>query len=287
LLSFFTGTKSLTFETMQLAKLSGIRVENTSVMSEFLDREVLVDFYLPPYPEPSASRSLLLINDGQDLVKMNFVSILEKLYEEQSIGPLLYVAIHAGVERRMEYGTQHQMDYKDRGVKAGAYTAFIFDELLPFIRKKFDQFSFTEKAFAGFSLGGLSALDIVWNRPGEFNKVGLFSPSLWWRSIDQFDDEYEDDKHRIMHQQIREGKYAPWLKFFLQCGNMDEKKDRNNNGVIDSIDDALDLIKELEAKGYERNADIKYLEMPDGHHDVFTWGRAFPDFLKWGWGRKG
>jgi hypothetical protein len=46
----------------------------------------------------------------------------------------------------------------------------------------------------------------------------------------------------------------------------------------------LDLIKELEAKGYNKDAAISYLEMPDGHHDVYTWGRAFPEFLKWGWG---
>ncbi len=271
---------------MQGTNVSGIRVENTSVISEFLGREVLVDFYLPNTLSPFAPINLLLINDGQDMEKMQFISIIEKLYDEKAIEPLLFVAIHAGVERRMEYGTQNQLDYKDRGAKAEAYTSFIFDELLPFIRSKFGQLSFREKAFAGFSLGGLSALDIVWNRPGEFKKVGLFSPSLWWRSLDQHDDDYEDGKHRIMHQQIRDGKYAPWLKFFLQCGNMDEKKDRNNNGVIDSIDDALDLIKELEAKGYNKNTDIKYLEMPDGRHDVFTWGKAFPEFLKWGWGRK-
>jgi enterochelin esterase-like enzyme len=66
---------------------------------------------------------------------------------------------------------------------------------------------------------------------------------------------------------------------------MDETKDRNNNGIIDSIDDTLDLIKELETKGYQREKDIFYLELPDGHHDVATWGRAMPVFLKWGWGR--
>ena len=87
-----------------------------------------------------------------------------------------------------------------------------------------------------------------------------------------------------MHQQIREGKYAPWLKFFLQCGALDELKDRNKNGIIDSIDDTLDIIKELEAKGYNKDSDIHYLELADGHHDVFTWGRAMPEFLKWGWG---
>jgi enterochelin esterase-like enzyme len=268
---------------MQGTNVSGILVENTSIESSFLNREVKVDFYLPSKVIDQSQMSLLLINDGQDMEKMQFKTILERLYAENAIGPILFVSIHAGVERRMEYGTQNQLDYKDRGAKAAAYTAFIFDELLPFVRNTFEELSFKEKAFAGFSLGGLSALDIVWNRPGEFTKVGLFSPSLWWRSIDQDDKEYDDDKHRIMHQQVRNGKFAPWLKFFFQCGNKDETKDRNKNGIIDSIDDAKDLIKELVGKGYNRDNDIYYFEMPDGHHDVFTWGRAMPDFLRWGW----
>jgi hypothetical protein len=36
-------------------------------------------------------------------------------------------------------------------------------------------------------------------------------------------------------------------------------------------------------KGYTDDA-IEYLELEDGKHDVPTWGKAFPDFLKWGWG---
>ena len=268
---------------MQLTNVSGILVENVFFKSEFLQREVMVDFYLPQNVAEPSEMSLLFINDGQDMEKMGFESILEKLYNDKAIVPLLCVAIHAGLERRMEYGTAAQLDFKGRGAKAGFYTSFIFNELLPFIREKYAVTSFKEKAFAGFSLGGLSALDIVWNRPGEFTKVGLFSPSLWWRSVDQAEEEYDDNKHRIMHQQIRNGKYAPWLKFFFQCGNMDETKDRNKNGIIDSIDDTLDIIKELETKGYEREKSIHYLEIKDGHHDVFTWGRAMPEFLKWGW----
>lgn len=64
---------------------------------------------------------------------------------------------------------------------------------------------------------------------------------------------------------------------------MDETKDRNHNGIIDSIDDTLDVIKELETKGYKNEKDIYYMEMKDGHHDIATWGRAMPVFLKWGW----
>lgn len=267
--------------------VAGIRIEKTYIRSRFLNREIITDFYLPPASPNHSAISLLLINDGQDMAKMQFEKILEKLYSEGSIRPVLCCAIHCGPERRMEYGTQHFPDYKDRGIKAPLYTSFIFEELLPFIAKHFPGYHFTEKAFAGFSLGGLSALDIVWNRPGVFSKVGIFSASLWWRSVDQDDPDYDDDKHRIMHQQIRNGPYIPGLQFFLQCGNMDETKDRNKNGIIDSIDDTLDLIRELEAKGYRQGSDMVYLELADGHHDVFTWGRSMPVFLKWGWGVNG
>lgn len=88
-----------------------------------------------------------------------------------------------------------------------------------------------------------------------------------------------------MQQQIRKGEYAPGLKFFFECGRMDESGDRNNNGIIDSIDDTLDHIKELRDKGYNPE-DIFYLELEDGKHDVPTWGLAMPVFLKWGWGNK-
>ncbi|HEX3025127.1 MAG TPA: hypothetical protein VHP12_07945 [Chitinophagaceae bacterium] len=55
--------------------------------------------------------------------------------------------------------------------------------------------------------------------------------------------------------------------------------------MIDSIDDTLDLIVELKTKGYTEQH-IKYLELKDGMHDVVTWAKAFPEFLKWGWGKK-
>ena len=86
------------------------------------------------------------------------------------------------------------------------------------------------------------------------------------------------------YTQIKSGNYAPWLKFFFECGAADEEDDRNNNGIIDSIDDTMDLIKELIAKGYDENA-IHYLQIEDGKHDVETWARAMPEFLKWGWGK--
>jgi enterochelin esterase-like enzyme len=260
-----------------------IITESLTLNSELLQREVMLDVYLPVNILQPAQMSLLLINDGQDLPKMPFNKILNELLAENKIEPILCIGIYCSADRKMEYGVANQPDYKGRGAKAGAYTNFVFDELLPMIHEKYNVPSFKEKSFAGFSLGGLSAMDIVWNHPYEFANVGVFSGSLWWRSKG-YREGYDDTQHRIMHQQIRNGKFYSWLKFFFECGVLDEKADRNNNGVIDAIDDTLDLIKELKKLGYD-DTSIQYLELEDGKHDVQTWAKAFPYFLQWGWGK--
>ena len=275
--------ENLNFEAMHPARVPRIPLESTSFRSTFLHREVKIDLYLPPPAPASSDISLLLINDGQNMAELGLQDILGNLYDRQQIKSLLCVGIHAGEERKMEYGIRASADYRGRGAKAGAYTSFVLEELLHFVQKKSGRSQFKEKAFAGFSLGGLSALDIVWNHPKEFSKVGVFSGSFWWRSKDQHHQEYDDEKHRLMHQQVRKGEYIPRLKFFFQCGNMDETKDRNRNGIIDSIDDTLDLVKELEHKGYKRERDIHYVVLEDGRHDIATWGKAMPKFLRWGW----
>jgi enterochelin esterase-like enzyme len=255
-----------------------------NLYSDYLEREVELDIYLPKELNLAVHYSLLLLNDGQDLEKMPFDNILNQLWENEAIEPLICVGIHCGPNRKMEYGTAYAQDYDGRGAKAGLYAKFIFDELIPFLRKELKIPSFKDKSFAGFSLGALSALDIVWNQPNQFNRVGVFSGSLWWRKK-AYDDGYDDEKDRLMHLQIRKADFYPWLRFYLQCGSLDETADRNKNGIIDSIDDTLDLIVELKAKGYT-DGHIQYSLIEGGKHDVPTWGQAFPDFLKWGWGTK-
>lgn len=259
--------------------------ETAILASLRLGRDVTIDFFCPPNTPGSAGINLLLINDGQNMEELGLEAILNGLYSDGLIEPVFCAAIHTGKDRKMEYGVSSQPDYLGQGARSGLYTGFILEELLPYIRQQYQLPFFKEKAFAGFSLGALSALDIAWTHPGEFTKLGLFSGSFWWRSLDQTEKEYDDNKHRIMHQLIRNGHYQPGLKFFFQCGNMDETMDRNNNGIIDSIDDTLDLIGELVKKGYDRDRDIRYIEMTDGKHDIPTWARVMPEFLKWGWGK--
>jgi len=257
------------------SNVSGISIEKTELHSTHLQRKVSIDFYQPVNMGSNPLRaSLLLINDGQNLLEMGFPGLLEQVEFKEGTEPVMAVGIHADKNRKREYGVAGEPDYLGRGDLAGQYTSFILQELLPLIERKFTSIQFTQKIIAGFSLGALSALDIAWSHPGVFDRVALFSGSLWWRSVSQDDPSYDDDKHRIMHQKIRKGNYIPGLKFFFQCGNMDETMDRNNNGIIDSIDDTQDLIRELVKKGYDAATDITYLEMAEGKHDLPTWAKA-------------
>jgi iron(III)-enterobactin esterase len=271
------------FGAMAHDDLQKIIVEQKKIRSVYLKREVIVDFYTPANFAPS-SVSLLLINDGQDLPKMNFTGMLDELLSTGQINSVICIGIHAG-DRLVEYGTTRILDFIKRGKKSLIYQKFLLNELLPIAHTNYRIEKFLTKAIAGFSLGGLSAIDTTWNNPEIFSIAGIFSGSLWWRSKD-LDDGYNEETDRIMHRKIREGKYHPGLRFYITTGSLDETADRNNNGIIDSIDDALALIEELKKKGYNAEQDIRYINYEDGKHDVATWGKAMPQFLLWGWGRK-
>lgn len=265
---------------MQQMDLLSVLVEQKIMHSKFLDRPVIVDFYLPKAIEDPSALSLLLINDGQELQDIKFHLLLDEMLTSHQVQPVLCVGIHAGEERIEEYGTAKIKDFLGRGRRAEAYQKFVMLELLSFVHTTYCVEQFTSKGFAGFSMGGLSAMDIVWHHPEEFSVAGVFSGSLWWRTK-ALEDDYNDETDRIMHQQVRNGNFHPQLKFFFTTGSLDETADRNGNGIIDSIDDTLALIFELQQLGYDAEKNIRYINYEDGRHDMATWARALPLFLLW------
>jgi enterochelin esterase-like enzyme len=257
-------------------------VERFTIYSTQLEKEYIIDAYLTGNHRKCQKEKypFVLFNDGQDLPRMDFENILKKRSEEPEITPCLIFGIHCNERRIKEYGTARQPDYKGRGHLAPAYTRFILEELLPHLRLRFPLSNAPESCgIAGFSLGGLSALDIAWAHPEVFGVAGVFSASLWWRSHDVREE--DPDADRIMHDIVEKTTYPhPNQRFWFQCGTEDETEDRNHNGVIDSIDDTLDLIRALRAKGIP-DQHIRYLEIEKGRHEPKTWGEAMPDFLRW------
>ncbi len=253
----------------------------TGIYTKILQRNVEVEILTPPELDKTRTYPLLLLNDGQDSEAVKVKSTVEKLVAEKAIPEIIVVGITAG-DRMQEYGVAYRHDYHGRGKSAKAYSDYVIKELVPYLGYRYPLSRVpAERAFAGYSLGGLSAMDIAWNHPDQFGKVGVFSGSFWWRKRDASSFFYSDYRDRLMHLQVRRGRLKPGLKFWFQTGTLDENSDRNKNGVIDSIDDTLDLISELTRKGYRPFHDIQYLEIKDGRHNQETWAQAMPDFLRW------
>lgn len=235
----------------------------------------------PGYYAGQAYYPVLYLNDGQDIAALSLESTIEEMLAAGKIPPFITVGIHATADRLSIYGTAQQTDFAGRGDKAAAYTRFVLDELKPYLATTYRiQPEAASQYLAGCSLGGLSAMDIMWHHPEAFSRVGVFSGSFWWRSRD-IGAGYVEATDRIMHALVRAGTYHPGQKYWFEAGTEDEASDRNNNGIIDAIEDTLDLMWELWKKGYQPERDVHYHEVAGGRHNQETWGLAMPHFLTW------
>ena len=252
-----------------------------NITSNFLNRTVHITLIYPK--NISKNLNALIFNDGQDFKELEIYSSISNLQTQNKILPFMCVGIHANHDRLQEYGTASQADYKQRGSKAKQHNDFIIQELLPLLFKKYSV-NIEGNVIAGLSLGGLSAMDIGWNNDQTFSKIGVFSGSFWWRQKTE-EEGYTDENDRIMHNIVRAGTYKKGMKFWFEAGTNDEKSDRNNNGIIDAIDDTLDLITALEKKGYKKDQDLIYREVAGGEHNQNTWKKVLPEFLIWAFGK--
>ncbi|TDN37983.1 hypothetical protein A8B98_01640 [Hymenobacter sp. UV11] len=253
------------------------------LFSVALGRVVRLDVVLPPGFSARAAEPypVLYLQDGQDLARLHLPATLNRLYRRGDVRPFVLVAIHAA-DRLQEYGVAARPDYLGRGSRAGRYTDFMLNELLPYVQAHYHASAEPEEAaLAGMSLGGLMAFDLAWHHPEAFLQVGAFSGAFWWRGRGLHDGYTDAD--RLMHSLVLARPAQLGQQFWLQAGTDDETTDRNNNGIIDAIDDTLDLLTTLAAQGLPPAA-ARYVEVPGGHHHPDTWAAIFPDFLRWAFG---
>jgi enterochelin esterase-like enzyme len=250
------------------------------IQSTHLKREVLLDVVVPEsHLAPKEQWRLLLVNDGQDSLEFQLASVVKDFNKENPQFPVLAVAIHVG-ERKQEYGVGREADFAGRGARASQYTAFLKDELFPWLEKHYNLHPTAGKsAIIGFSLGALSAFDVAWNISSHIGTAGLFSGSFWWRAK-SLDDGYKASD-RIAQKMVRESSTVPELNLWFQTGWLDESADRDQDGLIDSIGDTVDLLTELEKKGFTPGQNLEYIEIGNGRHDHKTMAKVLPRFLEW------
>lgn len=261
-----------------------ITQQDDELYSRHLQAHIKLTIISTPMPDNKAEMNLLLLNDGQDIAQWNIKTIVDSLYRADVIEPLLVVAIHA-VQREQIYGVAGQPDFQQRGNRADKYAAFIDKELYAAIKKKAGVRKFKSVAIAGTSLGGLSAFDIAWNNADKIDKVGVFSGAFWWRDKDQQAPGYSDEQNRIMQKTVRSSRKKPRLKYWFYTGAKEETSDRDQDGIIDVVDDTKDLINILKSKNSILATDIQYEESASGTHDYASWKKTMPKFLIWAFGK--
>ena len=251
-----------------------------NLYSKHLQRNVKLYILHTPPPSDRSRYNLLILNDGQDLEKLQVKQTLDSVYRAGKIAPLIIIGIEAG-DRMQEFGVADKPDYQGRGGRAGLYDAFVNNELYPYAKKESGVRKFQSVAIAGCSLGGLSALDIAWNHPDKFSKVGVFSGAFWWRDKALEDSSYSNEKNRIMISKLKASRKKPGLQYWFYAGAAEEKADRDKDSIIDVIDDTKDIISLLETKNVVQPGGLVYRESPAGIHDYISWSEVFPDFLVW------
>jgi enterochelin esterase-like enzyme len=253
--------------------------------SQTLGNRREITLYLPPgYAQtPNRRYPVLYVNDGQDQEALQLRKTLATLFQRRQIPPIIVVAIPTNEDRLQEYGTAVCPNAQKLGTKAAAYGRFLTAELMPAINQQFrTSQNPADSGIIGASLGGLSAFDIAWNYPELFDAVGVMSGSFWWRAGE--DETQISPSQLIAHEMVRQTTAKPNLRLWFQAATQDEASDRDNNGVIDAIQDTLELIDELEKIGYSRGDDVVYVEVLGGRHNYNTWAQVFPHFLRWAFG---
>lgn len=259
----------------------------TEFPSQFLKNSRSIDIYLPPaYREqPNQRYPVLYLHDGQDKEVLHLHETLARLTRYQRIQPLIVVAIPTNANRLHEYGTAITPNARGLGSQAADYQRFVTEELMPALNQKFRTLTDPRHtAILGASLGGLCAFDMAWHYPYLFGIVGVFSGSFWWRA--SADNLHITPNQLILPDLVRRGPKREGFRAWFEAGTHDERDDRDHNGIIDAIQDTLELIDELYKLGYRPQRDVTYLQVEGGQHNYETWSKWLPEFLEWSFGKK-
>jgi enterochelin esterase-like enzyme len=263
--------------------LTGARVDSLgSLAGAGLHHRHEVEVYLPPGYGSELTRRypVLYSNDGQGLGGIDIGTLMATQVLAGRMVPIIIVGIHSDTDwRNEEYALAGKQAMTVNGAGAAAFQQFVLDSVMPLIEERYRVARGpSHTALMGWSLGGLSAFDMVWNHPERFGIAGLFSGSFWWR--DNNGTAAERQAGRLTHRMVREGVAHPGQRYWFVAGRQEETDDRDDNGVIDAIQDADELIGEMERKGFRRGGDIGW-KVVDGDHSLTTWARVLPEFLVW------
>ncbi len=231
---------------------TGSKVDTIVFDSKIMNNSRNIFIYLPPgYRQQRKSKYpvIYLFDSFIYLNRVEVPNMLDNLIKEGKIEPMLAVMIDnpAGV-RNIELPLN--FDFKQ----------FIVEELVPFVRKKYNtSMNPAENLIGGISYGGLAATFTAFYHPDIFGKV-LSQSGSFWRDLELNDNNGNEIRGDWLINKflVEENK---GLKIFLDWGLQE-------NWCLQS---GRRLIRVLNQKGYK----YKFIEF-NGWHDWSNSRKTFP-----------
>lgn len=282
----------------------------------FAPEKIKLAVYLPPgYVQASTRRyPVLYANDGQDMAAVGLQATLARLYREKAIEPVIVVAIRMLDDRASSYGLFDRAAARSLvggsrigpiGTRAQDYSAWVATVLVPYVDAHYrTRKSACERTMLGWSLGALNAFGLGWQYPDVFGRIGAFSPSFWLAADRTTAAAVQHT--RLAQVMVDRGRRRASLKMWFAVGTAEETKDRDGDGINDTVDDAQDLLqgyrgvdgfrlRGLKQLGYSIDmdcakhpscdADVSLFLLPGGEHNQASWGKMLPVFLRWAYGQ--
>lgn len=272
----------------------------------FAPDKVKLAIHLPPGYDPAAAIDypVLYLNDGQDAAAVELEPTLARLYADDAMEKIIVVAIDMLPDRMGTYGLSDRAGQRSVigdsrfgpvGSRAHDYSEWIAGELVPYIDSRYRTRRTPEgRSILGWSLGGLNAFNLGWEYPDVFARIGAFSPSFWLSSDRA--DAASVQRTRLAQGRVAAGPKRAGSRFWFAVGTAEETDDRDGDGVIDAVDDTLDLVRGLERLGYaanpeyamrpSRDEDVAFELLQGGQHNQASWARMLPLFLQWAYGNE-
>jgi predicted alpha/beta superfamily hydrolase len=232
--------------------------------------------WLPPRYDASGNASrrypVLYLNDGQNLfdratafagVEWQVDETADRLIRQEVIPPLIVVGIdNAQSERIKEYVPYRSFPPPILRPKGKRYPAFLIDEVMPFVGKRYRVANGPENTgVGGSSLGALISLYTVMERPGVFGHLLLESPSLFI-------------SNRRILKNARHSRKWP-AKVFLAIGTREAGREDKDKQVVE---DVRKLERSLRDAGLDERRLLVKIDEGASHNEA-EWAKRFPDAL--------
>jgi len=234
------------------------RVEEIAFKSKIYSYPRKVWIYTPPgYESNQGKNDLLVVFDGWEyLNEIPLPAILDSLITAKKIPPVVALLIDDST------GAVRLNDLANRG----EFARFVGDELMPWVRQKWNvTLDPHQTIICGSSAGGLASAYIALQRPDLFGKV-LSQSGAFWRGAEASN---EPPYEWLTEQYGRKDNKG--IRFFLDVGSTETRGALQ--GAAPSILDANRHLKDvLIRKGYT----VSYFEVPGGAHAPEFWRLRLP-----------